>query len=90
MSDYPIANPMVILREELDGWAVLFTPGSNTTFALDPTSVFIWRLLDGKHDRQAILAQLAEHCHGGIPDTAAADLETFLDELQAKSLIESG
>ena len=89
MSDYPIANPMVILREELDGWAVLFTPESNSTFALDPTSAFIWRLLNGKHNRQAILTQLAEHCQGGIPDTAAADLDNFLAELQAKSLIES-
>jgi len=39
--EYPIANPMVVFREEFDDWAVLFDPDSNETFGLNPVSAFI-------------------------------------------------
>ncbi len=82
-----ITNPMVIHREELDDWAVLFNPDENETFALDPVSSFIWKKLDGKHNKSDILTQLAEECEGGIPEDAPEHLDKFLSELESKSLI---
>ena len=55
-----IANPMVIHREELDDWAVLFNPDANETYALDPVSSLIWKKLDGEHSIKDILAELGK------------------------------
>ena len=35
----PVANPMVVLREEFDDWALLFDPDTNDIFTIDPVSV---------------------------------------------------
>ena len=87
ISQILVANPMVIFREELDGWAVLFDPDANETFALDPVSTFIWKLLDGKNSKKDILAKLNESCKDGIPKDASQHLDEFLDDLTNKSLI---
>jgi SynChlorMet cassette protein ScmD len=84
---YPIANPMVIFREELDDWAVLFDPDGSETFALDPVSAFIWQLLDGKHNKSDIISELEQACEAAIPDNATEHLDNFLKELESKSLI---
>ena len=85
--NYPIANPMITFREELDDWAILFDPDANETFALDPISAFIWQRLDGNHSREDILAELNSACEAGIPDNAPQHLDDFLAELSSKSLI---
>jgi len=46
-NEKPVANPLVVLREEFDDWAVLFDPDSGNAFGLNPLGVFIWKLLDG-------------------------------------------
>ena len=84
---YPIANPMVIFREELDDWAVLFDPDANETFALDPVSAFIWQRLDGKHSKADIISELEQACEAGIPDDAVEHLDDFIKELESKSLV---
>ena len=84
---YPIANPMVVFREELDDWAILFDPDANETFALDPVSAFIWQRLDGKHSHSDILTELAAVCDAEIPDDATAHLNGFIKELKSKALI---
>ena len=76
----PIANPLVVLREEFDDWAVLFDPESGNAFGLNPVSVFIWKHLDGRHTKEDILTKLDEKCTT-VPDTAARHLDDFLDGL---------
>ena len=72
-NDYPTANPMIITRKELDDWGILFDPDANETFALDPTALFIWSKLDGKHSREEILSELTDMCEDGIPEEAIKD-----------------
>ena len=48
-ADRPIANPLSVLREEFDDWALLFDPDSGKVVGLNPVSVFIWKRLDGNH-----------------------------------------
>lgn len=83
----PITNPMIIHRKEPDGWAILFDPDNNKTYALDPVSSFIWNHLDGQHSNEDMLHKLNDACEGGIPNEAPQDLQEFLDELEKKSLI---
>lgn len=88
MSDIerPVANPTVVLREEFDDWAVLFDPDSGEAYGLDPVSVFIWRLLDGKHTAPEILEKLKETCEDGIPDEAPEHLNAFIEDLTSRGL----
>lgn len=80
----PIANPSIVLREEFDDWAILFDPDTGDAFGLNPTSVFIWKLLDGRHSSEDILKGLHEECEN-VPEDAAEHLDAFF-----KDIIERG
>jgi len=89
MDDFkkPVVNPMVVLREEFDDWAVLYDPDSGDAYGLDPVGVFIWRLLDGEHTDQKILDKLESACEDGIPDEAPEHLTVFIEDLTSKGLV---
>jgi SynChlorMet cassette protein ScmD len=76
----PIANPMLVLREEFDDWAVLFDPDTGDGFGLNPISVFIWKRLDGKHTIKDIMKEIQENCED-VPENAEQEVNDFLDEL---------
>ena len=78
-----IANPLLVLREEFDDWAVLFDPDTGDAFGLNPVSVFVWKRLDGKHTTQDILKELREESDD-VPDTAGQEIEDFIEELVEK------
>lgn len=84
--EYPIANSMVVFREEFDDWAVLFDPDSNETFGLNPVSAFIWKKLDGKHNKESILKALKEECED-IPADASQHIDEFLADMEKLGLI---
>ena len=77
------ANPLLVLREEFDDWAVLFDPDTGDAFGLNPVSVFVWKRLDGKHSIQDILKELREESDD-VPETAGQDIEDFIEELVEK------
>jgi len=78
--DRPVRNPHVVLREEFDDWAVLFNPDSGRGFGLNPTGVYLWKLLDGRHSVGDLLAALC-HDASGVPSEAGERLVTFLEGL---------
>ena len=82
----PIANPLVILREEFDDCAVLFDPDTAEAYALNPTGVFCWKRFDGKHALPEIVAELREVCDDA-PVEVEQHIEDFSAELAAKGLI---
>jgi len=84
-NDNLIANPMIVLREEFDDWAVLFDPDSGNAFGLNPVSVFIWKQLDGRHTVQDILEKLGKECTD-TPDDAENYVREFLDDLSKAGL----
>ena len=77
VNNKPIANPLVVFREEFDDWAVLFDPDSGNAFGLNPVSVFIWKRLDGEHTIQDILTELRESCKD-VADTAEHEIKAFV------------
>lgn len=83
--DNLIANPMIVLREEFDDWAVLFDPDSGNAFGLNPVSVFIWKHLDGRHTVPDILEKLGKECTD-IPDDAETYVREFLGDLSKVGL----
>lgn len=83
-NDKPIANPMIVLREEFDDWAILFDPDSGRALGINPVGVFVWKRLDGKHDINDILKELNENCED-VPPEAEEDIRSFI-----QSLVENG
>lgn len=82
----PVANPLVVLREEFDDWAVLFDPDTGNAFGLNPVGVFIWKRLDGKHTANTILEELRQNCED-MPGEAEAHLKDFIQNLVEQGLV---
>lgn len=80
----PIINPLIILREEFDDWAVVFDPDSGKAFGLNPTGVLIWKYLDGNHSLEEIQREILDLMED-VPDNLRDDLEDFI-----KVLIDQG
>jgi SynChlorMet cassette protein ScmD len=81
----PIANPLVVLREEFDDWAILFDPDTGDAFGLNPTGVYVWKLLDGTHSIGDMLDALRRDAEG-IPDEAPGHIQEFIAELVKQGL----
>jgi len=81
----PIANPLIVLREEFDDWAILFDPDTGDAFGLNPIGVFIWKRLDGNHEISDILQNLQE-AHEDVPIEAESDLQEFIEDLVQRGL----
>lgn len=81
----PVANPLVVFREEFDDWAVLFDPDSGNAFGLNPVSVFIWKRLDGRNRLEDILKELRESAEG-VPEEAEDHLKEFIGDLVKQGL----
>jgi len=81
----PITNPVVVLREEFDDWAILFDPDTGNAFGLSPVGVFIWNRLDGKHAIKDIVKELRENAED-VPEEAEDHLEEFVDDLVVQGL----
>jgi len=84
-TDHPIANPLIVLREEFDDWAVLFDPDTGNAFGLNPTGVFIYKLLDGEHTEAEILDALKGEADG-VPPEAVEHLRMFIQALVQQGL----
>ena len=77
-----------MLREEFDDWAVLFSPDAApgfSGFGLNPTGVYLWKLLDGEHTIDA-LAEEISHLPEDTPEDVRDHIAAFVDELVEKGL----
>jgi SynChlorMet cassette protein ScmD len=82
----PIANPLIVLREEFDDWAILFDPDTGNAFGLNPTGVFIWKLLDGKHGMEDIINKLRDEAED-VPEDASEHARQFIASLEQQGLV---
>ena len=76
----PIPNPVVVLREEFDDWAVLFNPDTAAAVGINPVGVAVWKLLDGKRSLDDIVSEIGRQ-YDDVPGAAREDLEKFIDDL---------
>ena len=81
----PIANSLVVLREEFDDWAILFDPATGNAFGLNPVGVFVWKCLDGNRTIKEIVNELRKSC-GNVPEKVADHLREFIQELVEQGL----
>jgi len=78
-------SPQVVCREEFDDWALLFDPDTGHAFGMNPTSVFVWKHLDGKNTVSDIINKLKESCEG-VPAEAEQHVKDFINDLLEKGL----
>ncbi len=80
----PVANPLIVLREEFDDWAILFDPDTGRAFGLNPTGVRIWKLLDGRHSEDELLESLRDLEE--LPEEAVGHIREFIGDLTKHGL----
>ncbi len=86
VASLPIANPVAVLREEFDDWAVLFNPDTAAAIGINPVGVAIWKQLDGRHDLPAIVAEIQAR-FSDVPGTAEDEIALFIDQLALQGFV---
>lgn len=71
---------------DIDSEIVVMRLDNGEFFSLSGTSAAIWRLIDGKRDRAALLAALREQ-FDGEQTSIAADVDEFLARLRETGLL---
>ena len=78
--DKPIANPIVVLREEFDDWAVLFNPDTADAVGTNPVGVAVWKLMDGKRSLEDIVSEI-RNSFEDTPDAVFEEITAFVSTL---------
>ncbi len=86
LSATPVPNPMAVLREEFDEWALLFNPDTADVFGINPVGVAVWKLLDGTRDVSQVAAFVRD-AFEGAPETVAAEVAAFLTTLEERGFV---
>ena len=84
--DKPIANPTVVLREEFDDWAILFNPDTAEAVGANPVGVVVWKMMDGRHGIDEILAQIKDQ-FADVPDAAPKEITAFIKDLAQRGFV---
>jgi SynChlorMet cassette radical SAM/SPASM protein ScmE len=85
MLDRVAAKVGVVLREEWPDRGLLFDPGTGREVGVDPVGSWVWRLLDGSRDLEALVAGVRAE-FAGVPAGAGADVAAFVAELCERGL----
>ena len=82
----PIANPVVVLREEFDDWAVLFDPDTAKAVGINPVGVAIWKLMDGERNLEKIVAEVKDR-FAYVPEIALEEVTAFVNNLAENGFV---
>ena len=79
-------NPVVVLREEFDEWAVLYNPDTAAAVGINPIGVAIWKAVDGRRTGAQVIEAVLEG-YEEIPGTATDEVTQFITQLTADGFI---
>lgn len=82
----PIANPVVVLREEFDDWAILYNPETAEAVGTNPVGVAIWKQMDGRRSIDAICDGIRES-FDETPETVKDDIAAFIRDLADRGFL---
>jgi len=85
-TDRPIANPIVVLREEFDDWAVLFNADTADAVGTNPVGVAVWKLMDGKRSIEDIVSMI-KNSFEDTPDAAFKEIAAFVNTLAENGFV---
>ena len=79
-TDRPIANAVVVLREEFDDWAILFDADTACAVGTNPVGVAVWKRMDGKRSLEDIVSDI-KNSFKDTPDAAFKEIDAFVNTL---------
>ena len=82
----PIANPVVVLREEFDDWAVVFNPDTAEAAGINPVGVAAWKMMDGSRTVGEIVAAVRE-TFDEVPESVSEEITSFVESLAEKGFV---
>ena len=85
-TDKPIANPIVVLREEFDDWAVLYNPDTAEAVGTNPVGVAVWKRMDGKCSIEKIVSEIKKSFED-TPDTVSEEIVAFVNTLAESGFV---
>jgi SynChlorMet cassette protein ScmD len=85
-TDRPIVNPVVVLREEFDDWAVLFNPDTADAMGTNPIGVAVWKRMDGKRSIEDIVSEI-KNSFEDTPDATSKEIAAFINTLAEKGFV---
>ena len=84
--DKPIANPIVVLREEFDDWAILFNPDTASAVGINPVGVAVWKRMDGKNSLKEIVWEIKTNFQDA-PEAALEEISAFVGKLAERGYV---
>jgi SynChlorMet cassette protein ScmD len=82
-TERPVANPIVVLREEFDDWAILFNPDTAEAMGINPVGVVIWKLMDGARSVDEIACEIKNR-FADVPGDVTQEVAAFVDDLTGR------
>lgn len=76
----PVRNPVAVLREEFDDWAVLFNPDTAQAVGINPVGVAVWKWIDGKRTIEDVV-RLIEQQYEEVPESVQEEVFSFVEDL---------
>jgi SynChlorMet cassette protein ScmD len=86
LKDKPMANPLVVLREEFDDWAVLFHPDTARVLGINPVGVAVWKGLDGNSNLGKIISGIKDGFEG-VPENVFEEITRFVNTLWEEGFV---
>jgi len=84
--DKPVTNPVVVLREEFDDWAVLFNPDTAGAVGINPVGVAVWKLMNGQRNLEEIAGRVKDQFED-VPETVYEEVTDFVDNLAESGFV---
>lgn len=85
-TEKPFANPLVVLREEFDDWAVLFNPDTAEAVGTNPVGVAVWKMMDGKKTLGEIVTAVKNQ-FDNAPESVFSEISSFVNKLTANGFV---
>jgi len=79
-----IAESSIVLEEEKDNWGILYNPGTDRSYAINPVSVFIWKQLKKRININDLISLVKYNC-SNVPDDVKLHVIAFI-----RKMIENG
>jgi len=82
----PIPIPVVVLRDEPDVWAILFSPDTCAEVGPNPTDFMVWKLMGGSRNVGGLVGP-AQTEKGSVPESATEESRLFVAEFSARRIL---
>jgi hypothetical protein len=82
----PVANPLVVLRVESGGRAMLLNPDTGHVVITNAVGLAVWKRLDGRRTLEEIVIEVTG-LFEDVPSSILEDMTAFVTQLSAEGFV---